>query len=139
MASWKDVEEIALGLPEVAEEPAYGNRAWKVRKKLIVWERPLREKEIAELGGLEPEGTAPDGDILGVRVPDEEAKRALLESEPEIYFTTPHFDGSNSVLVRLDRIPRADLEEAIVEAWVSRAPKRVVANWSSSRNPPPGS
>jgi hypothetical protein len=136
MATWKDVEEIALGLPEVAEEPAHRNRGWKVRKKLIVWERPLREKEVVELGDAAPPDDAP---ILGVRVPDEEAKRALLESEPEIYFTTPHFEGSNSVLVRLDRIPRADLEEAIVEAWVSRAPKRVVASWSSSRNPPPGS
>jgi hypothetical protein len=99
-----------------------------VRKKLFVWERPLRLKEVAELGDA-----APDGEILGVRVPDEEAKRALLESEPEVYFTTAHFDGHPSVLVRLDRIPRADLEEAFVEAWLSRAPKRVAESWSSDR------
>ena len=117
MASWDDVAAIALALPEVAEEPSHGNRAWKVRKKLFVWERPLRQKEVDELGEA-----APQGEILGARVPDEEAKRALLESEPEIYFTTPHFDGSASVLVLLERIPRADLEEAIVEAWLSRAP-----------------
>jgi hypothetical protein len=48
------------------------------------------------------------------------AKRALVESEPAIYFTTPHFDGHSSVLVRLDAIPRADLEEAIVQAWHCR-------------------
>ncbi len=130
MATWKDVEEIALALPEVAEEPVYGNRGWKVRKKLFVWDRPLREKEVAELGDAAPPDGAP---ILGVRVPDEEAKRALLESEPEIYFTTPHFDGSNSVLVLLDRIPRADLEEAIVEAWLFRAPKRVADAWLAER------
>jgi hypothetical protein len=134
MATWKDVEEIALGLPEVAEEPAHTNRAWKVRKKLIVWDRPLRAKEVDELGGFEPEGGAPTGDILGVRVPDEEAKRALLASEPEIYFTTPHFKGSNSVLIRLERIPRADLEEAIVEAWLFRAPKRVAKAWLAARD-----
>ncbi len=127
MATWKDVEAIALGLPEVAEEPVFGNRAWKVRKKLFVWERPLRAKEVEQLGGLEPEGAAPDGEILGVRVPDEEAKAALLQSEPEIYFTTPHFDGHPSVLVRLGRIPKKDLEEAIIEAWLTRAPKRVAA------------
>jgi hypothetical protein len=126
MATWDDVEAIALGLPEVAEEPAHRNRAWKVRKKLFVWERPLRAKEVEELGDAAPPDDAP---ILGVRVPDEEAKRALLESEPEIYFTTPHFDDSNSVLVRLDRIPREDLEEAIVEAWLFRAPKRVAKAW----------
>jgi hypothetical protein len=130
MADWADVEEIALALPEVAEEPAYGNRAWKVRKKLFVWERPLRDKEVGELGDAAP---PPDAPILGVRVPDEEAKRALLESEPDVYFTTPHFDGSDSVLVRLDRIPRADLEEAIVEAWLLRAPKRVARDWLDAR------
>ena len=129
MASWADVAEIAVGLPEVAEEPTFGNRAWKVRKKLFVWERPLRPKEVEQLGDA-----APDGEILGVRVPDEEAKAALLASEPEIYFTTPHFDGYPSVLVRLERIPRADLEEAIVEAWLSRAPKRVAKAWLDARD-----
>jgi hypothetical protein len=124
MTSLEDVAEIALGLPEVTEEPVFGNRSWKVRKKLFAWERPLRAKEVEQLGDAAP---PEDEEILGVRVPDEEAKRALLESEPEIYFTTPHFDGHPSVLVRLERIPAKDLEEAIVEAWLSRAPKRVAA------------
>jgi hypothetical protein len=134
MATLKDVAKFALSLPEVTEEPVFGNRSWKVRKKLFVWERPLRKKEIEQLGGPEPEGGAPTGEILGVRVPDEEAKQALLASEPDIYFTTPHFDGYPSVLVRLERIPRADLEEAIVEAWLSRAPKRVAAAYLAERD-----
>jgi hypothetical protein len=114
MADWGDVASIALAQPDVEEGKSYGNRAWKVKGKLFVWERPLRKKEIAELDDV------PDGPILGVRVPDEGAKRALVESEPEIYFTTPHFDGHPSVLIRLDAIPRADLEEAILEAWHCR-------------------
>jgi hypothetical protein len=130
MATWREVEEFALALPEVAEEPTFGNRAWKVCKKLFVWERPLRAKEVAQLGDAAP---PEDAAILGVRVPDEEAKRALLESEPEIYFTTPHFDGHPSVLVRLERIPAKDLEEAIVEGWLSRAPKRVAKAWLDPR------
>lgn len=120
MASWDDVAAIALGLDDVEEGTSYGNRAWKVGGKLFVWERPLRKKEVEALGGFEPEGEAPAGEILGARVPDEGAKRALVESEPEIYFTTAHFDGHASVLIRLDRIDRADLEEAIVEAWECR-------------------
>ncbi len=120
MSSWGDVESIAGGLDEVEEGTSYGNRAWKVGGKLFVWERPLRKKEIEGLGGFEPEGEAPAGPILGVRVPDEEAKQALLSSRPEIYFTTPHFDGHPTVLVRLDRIGRGDLEEAIADAWQSR-------------------
>jgi hypothetical protein len=120
MAGWEDVEAIAGGLDEVEEGTSYGNRAWKVGGKLFAWERPLRKKEVEGLGGFEPEGEAPAGEILGVRVADEEAKQALLSSRPEIYFTTPHFDGHPTVLVRLDRIPCADLEDAIAEAWQAR-------------------
>jgi hypothetical protein len=120
MASWEDVAAIALTLPEVEEGTSYGNRAWKVGGKLFAWERPLRKKEVEALGGLEPDGAAPAGSILGVRVADEEAKQALLSGQPEIYFTTPHFDGHPSVLVRLDRVPRPELEEAIAEAYSGR-------------------
>jgi hypothetical protein len=120
MASWEDVAAIALALPKAEEGTSYGNRAWKVGGKLFVWERPLRKKEIEALGGFEPDGEAPVGAILGVRVADEEAKQALLSGQPEIYFTTPHFDGHPTVLVRLDRVPRPELEEAIAEAHSGR-------------------
>jgi hypothetical protein len=121
MADWADVETIAGGLDEVEEGTSYGNRAWKVGGKLFAWERPLRKKEIEALGGFEPEGEAPAGEILGVRVADEEDKQALISSRPEIYFTTPHFDGHPTVLIRLDVISRAELEEVIAEAWEVRA------------------
>ncbi len=128
MASLDDVAVIALALPEAVEEPLHGWRSWKVRKKLFVWERPLSEKEIAAVG------REPDGDILGARLPDPEARTALLASEPEVFFTTPHFDRSpTTVLVRLDRIPRDELEELVTEAWLSRAPKRVAAAFLAER------
>jgi hypothetical protein len=133
MAGWEDVAAIALALPEVAEQPLHGWRTWRVRKKLVVWERPLGAKEVEQLGGVEPEGAAPDGEVLAARVPDAEAKLALIESEPGIYFTTPHFDRSTTVLIRLDRIPPADLEEAIVEAWLTRAPKRLADAYLDER------
>lgn len=120
MAGWEDVRRIALGLPETSERPAYGNAAWRVRDKLFVWERPLREKEIAELGAA-----APDGPVLGARVEDLGAKEALLADEPDLYFTTAHFDGYPSVLVRLERIGADDLRELVTEAWLARAPQRL--------------
>jgi hypothetical protein len=137
MATWEDVAKIATALPEVAEEPSYGERAWKVRKKTFAWERPLRKKEVEALGGFEPEGTAPSGEILGVRVADEEAKQALVSSEPEIYFTTSHFDGYPAVLVRLERIGHPELEELLIDAWLSRAPKRVAAAFLDGRRGTP--
>jgi hypothetical protein len=119
-AGWEDVERLALAMPEAVEQPAHGNRAWRVRKKLFVWERPLRRAEVEELGAA-----APDGPILGAKVEHLLAKEALIADEPEVYFTTPHFDGYPSVLARLDRIGLPDLEELIAEAWLTVAPKRL--------------
>jgi hypothetical protein len=127
MASWEEVAAIASALPEVDESTSYGNRDWKVRKKTFAWDRPLRPKEVEHLGGFEPEGAAPPGEILAVRVTDEEAKQALVSSEPELFFTTSHFDGYPAVLIRLDRIGRPELEELLIEAWLSRAPKRLAS------------
>ena len=124
MASWEDVRRIALGLPETSERPADGSAAWRVRDKLFVWERPLRQKEIAELGDA-----APEGPILGARVEDLGAKEALLADQPELYFTTGHFDGYPSVLVRLERIGAEELRELIAEAWLARAPKRLAQDY----------
>jgi len=117
-AGWDDVSRIALALPEASERISRDLRQWRVRDKLFVWERPLRRKEIEALGA-----GAPEGPILGARVEHLGAKDALLADDPSVFFTTPHFDGHPSILVRLDRIAVPELEEAIVEAWLSRAPK----------------
>jgi hypothetical protein len=57
------------------------------------------------------------------------AKEALLADDPDVFFTTPHFDGYPAVLVQLDKIGVEDLEEVIVEAWLTRAPKRVAQRY----------
>jgi hypothetical protein len=121
MASWEDVSRIALSLPETAErESGQGTLQWRVRDKGFVWERPLRPADLEALGDA-----APDGPVLGARVPDLGAKEALLADDPAVYFTTPHFDGYPAVLVRLDRIGVPELRELIVEAWLRQAPKRL--------------
>ena len=120
MATWDDVRRIALGLPEASERESRGLAQWRVGDKLFVWERPLRRSDLAALGD-----GAPDGPILGARVEHLVAKEALLATEPDVFFTTPHFDGYPAVLVRLDRIGVDELTEVIVEAWLCRAPKRV--------------
>lgn len=50
-------------------------------------------------------------------------KEALLADDPDVYFTTPQFDGYPAILVRLDRITVRELDELIVEVWLARAPK----------------
>jgi hypothetical protein len=120
MASWDDVRAIALALPETTEERLFGHPSWRIRKKLVVWERPLRTRDLEELGDQ-----APDGPILGVKVEHEIAKQALVADEPGVYFTTSHFDDHAIVLVRLERIAVDDLRELIEDAWLMVAPKRV--------------
>jgi hypothetical protein len=120
MATWDDVRRIALGLPETSEEVSWGHAHWRVKGKGFVWERPLRRSDLEALGD-----GAPDGAILGARVEHLVAKEALLADNPDVSFTTPHFDGYPAVLVRLDEISVDDLEEVIVEAWLCRAPKRL--------------
>jgi hypothetical protein len=121
MATWDDVAGV-VGELRLTEEPS--PHEWRVGKKLIAWERPLRKSDHEALAalGVEP----PQGDILGVRVPDEGVKFALIADEPRIYFTTPHFDGYPAVLVKLAAIDERGLRELIVEAWLTQAPKRLV-------------
>lgn len=121
MATWYDVARIVRELALTSEPSPHD---WRVGKKLLAWERPLRqsEREALAAGGMEP----PGGDILGVRVSDEGVKFGLIADEPEVYFTTPHFDGYPAVLVKLDAISVRDLEELITEAWLTQAPRKLV-------------
>ena len=137
MASWDDVRRIALALPETSERVSRGLPQWCVRKKMFVWERPLRRADLEALGD-----GAPDGEILGAWVEHLVAKEALLADDLGVFFTTPHFDGYAAVLVRLDAIGAEDLDEVIVEAWLCRAPKRLANNYLASSpgagdDPPP--
>ena len=131
MATWEDVRRIALALPESSERSSREFATWAVRDKTFVWERPLRPADVRALGD-----DAPAGPILGARVEHLVAKDALLADDPDVFFTTPHFDGYAAVLVRLDRIAIDELEELIVEAWISRAPKRLAKQYIDTHLPP---
>ena len=123
MATWDDVARACRALPATTEQPSYGGaRSWRVRDKAFVWERPLRRKDLAELGDA-----APTGPVLAASVPDEGAKAALVATEPDVYFTTSHFDGYAAVLCRLDRLDSPSLTELVTEAWACRAPRRLLA------------
>ena len=115
MASWDDVGAIAAGLEGSEPGTTFGNAAWKVRGKAFVWERPLRAKELDELGPR-----APAGATIGVRVADDGEKLALLAEDPSVFLTTAHFDGHPIVLVALERIDPPRLRELIESAWDAR-------------------
>ena len=128
MADWDEVDRLALALPEAVAGTSYGNRAWAVKGKAFAWERPLRKADLEALGDA-----APDGPILGARVEHVGAKEALIADAPDVFFTTPHFDGYPAILVRLERIGEEDLEELLAEAWLARAPKRLAKSFLDQR------
>ncbi|HEV7176535.1 MAG TPA: MmcQ/YjbR family DNA-binding protein [Solirubrobacteraceae bacterium] len=127
MATWDDVRRIALALPETSERLSHGHPAWRVKDKGFVWDRPLRKSDLEALGEA-----APVGPILGARVEHLVAREALLADNPDVFFTTPHFDGYPAVLVQLDRISLDDLNEVIIEAWLVRAPQRLAEQYIES-------
>jgi len=120
MATWDDVRRIALALPETDERSRDGIPQWRVKDKGFAWKRPLRRADLNALGDA-----APHGPILAAYVPDLGVKEALLATDATVYFTTPHFNGYPAILIRLDRIAVPELTELLVEAWLSRAPKRL--------------
>jgi len=120
MADWDDVRRIATALPDVIEGTTYGAMAWKIGGKLMAWERPLRGRDLTELG-LD-EQTEP---VLGTAVEDEPTKLALIDEDADVFFTTEHFTGYAAILVRLERIAVPRLDELIDAAWFARAPVRL--------------
>jgi hypothetical protein len=123
MATWDDVARIALALPETSEGKTFDNDAWLVRGKSFVWRRPLNKSDLKVLGDDAP----PEGPILAAYVEDLDDKDMLINEDPEVFFTIPHFQGFRAVLILLDRIDVDTLTEVITDAWVCRAPKRLVA------------
>lgn len=121
MATWDDIRRIAATLPAVTE-PA--PREWRAKDKSLAWERPLRQADRVALGA-----SAPEGDILGVRVQDVGVAEALLADDPAVYFTTPHFNGYPAVLVRLAVIEPDELRELLRDAWLARVPKRLAREY----------
>jgi hypothetical protein len=128
VAGWDDVRQLALCLPETSERVSRGNVQWRVKERLFVWERPLRKTDLEALGDR-----ARIGPVLGAMVADLGEKEALLGERPEIFFTTPHFNGYAAVLVRLERIAVDQLAQVVVEAWLARAPTRLVREYLGNR------
>jgi hypothetical protein len=110
VADWETVRELALRFPEVVEETEERPR-FRVRGKLFAW--MARDR---------------DGGGLAVRV-DRDEKELLIGSNPEVYFSSPHYDGYPGVQIRLELIGREELEERLEDAWLIQAPKRLAAEF----------
>jgi hypothetical protein len=127
MATMDDLDKLALAMPKTTKELSDDGRpAYKAHGKLFVVHRSRRPDAV------DPDTGERMDDVLMFRVADLWVKEFMLADDRGVYFTTPHFDGYPAVLVRipdLARLDRDELEELVVEAWLTRAQKRVARAW----------
>jgi len=127
-----DLDELALALPQVTKELSDDGRpSYQVHGKMFCFHRGRRPDAVDPVTGERL------SDVLMFRVTDLEEKELLLASGG-VYFTTPHFKGYPAVLVRipdLDRLSRDELRDLVVDAWLSRAQKRVAKAWLAANEP----
>jgi hypothetical protein len=126
VVTFDDVARMARELPEVVEAERQGRRTWFVDGKAFAWERPFTKADLRRFGDEEP----PDGPILAVSVGDLMEKEAVLSAGAEAFFTIPHFEGYAAVLIRLDDVDPGTLEEALLDAWLAKAPRRVADRYA---------
>jgi hypothetical protein len=115
MANAEDVRRLALSLPHVTEIDSDGFD-FRVADKGFVWSYPEREP-----GRRRRIRT----DIAVLFVGDEAEKQALLLGEPQLFFTTPGYDGWPLVMLRLEEVDVERLAELVTDAWRMRAPDEV--------------
>jgi hypothetical protein len=123
----KDLDELALSMPQTTKDLSDDGRpSYLVHGKLFCCHRSRRPDAI------DPQTGERFDDVPMLRVADEGVKELLVADDRGLFFTTPHFDGYAAVLIRipeLSRVDRDELEELVVEAWLTRAQKRVAKAW----------
>jgi hypothetical protein len=118
--TYDDVRRVALSLPAAFEQASYGGQpSWRTKARMFAWIR------------LDPEA-------LVVWVGSLDEKEMLLEHEPAVHFTTPHYDGLPIVLVRLEAVDQDEAAELLTESWRLRAPRAAVEAWDAEHPGPDG-
>jgi hypothetical protein len=122
----KDLDKLALALPEAAKDFEEGRPSYSVGGKYFCFHRRPRADAV------DPDTGERLTDVLVFRVADQDMKDFVLADDRGVWFTTPHWNGYPGVLTRiayLEQIDRDELEERLVEAWLTRAKKRVASAW----------
>jgi hypothetical protein len=128
-----DLDKLALAMPLTTKEVTEDGRpAYYVHGKMYCFHRGRRPDAV------DPETGERMADVLMFRVADLGVKELMLADERDVFFTTPHWNGYPAVLMRipdLARVDRDELEELVVEAWLTRAQKRVAKAWLAEHAP----
>jgi len=126
----EDVHDLAMRMPHVTVwHGPRGNAIYQVGGKSFVFFRNPRPDAV------DPETGERYPDVIVFWVPSESDKQALVQDQASPFFTTPHFDGHPSVLLRESRIGELalqELTELVQDAWLAQASPRRAAAWLSS-------
>jgi hypothetical protein len=135
-ATVADVHELALGMPAVSVVPGpTGNPVYQVGGRSFVFFRNPRPDAV------DPDTGERYDDVIVVWVGSAADKLSLVQDDSSPFFTTPHFDGHPSVLVRASRlgeVSRAELAELVQEAWLTRASRTRARAWLRGHGGPAG-
>ncbi len=133
MATMADLDELALALPETTKDVAEDGRpSYLAHGKMFCFHRSRRPDAV------DPHTGARLDDVLMFKVDGPEAKELALADPRGVFFTTPHFNGYPAVLIRipdLARLERKELRDVVVDAWLTRAHKRVAKAWLAEHEP----
>lgn len=128
-----DVHAVAAAMPHVTVDGSPDRPVYQVGGKTFVFFRTPRPDAV------DPRTGERYDDVIVVWVPDEADKLALVQEPGSPWFTTPHFNGHLSVLVRASRLGEltfAEVTEVVQDGWRCRASARRVAAWEAERRPP---
>jgi hypothetical protein len=126
MATMRDLDELALAMPEATKNADDGRPTYAVHGKFFCFHRSARPDAV------DPETGERLTDVLVFRVADAGEKEAILQDDRGVFFTTPHWNGYNAVLLRirdLTKIDREELQELVAGAWLTRVQKRIAKAW----------
>jgi hypothetical protein len=130
-ATVADVHDLARAMPHVTvHRPGTANPVYQVGGKSFVFFRTPRPDAV------DPDTGERYPDVIVLWVGSEADKQALVQDPRLPFFTTPHFDGHRSVLVRASRIgelDRDELAEIVQDAWLAQASKRRADAWLAGR------
>ncbi len=107
MSTVAETRTVATSLPAVEDTSTELTLAFDVQKKGFAWSWKER---------IDPrKARVPNLNVLAVRCTPEE-KEGMLATEPDKYFTEPHYNGYPAILVRLDNVTEAELRTLFTRA-----------------------
>ncbi len=105
--TFDDVVRLGETLPGVTVGTSYGTPALRVGKRFFC---RLRE----------------DDETLVLKAVDDIEQRFLMETQPEVFYKTPHYDGYDAILIHLSRVDELELRELLEQSWRRLATKTLL-------------